>query len=163
MDIQQICEDLLKDLYVNHVTKPMPAQLYLDEWGKSKGLSSDDVWDIYKEYLERHGLASEFTTVEIQLTPLGILEVEGRGIAPRQLITKEEVIRQKILVALNDIRNEKGDALVDWTEIVARAGISENEFERNHDVLEHQGLIRNRTIRCWEITLRGTQHLKKTV
>lgn len=160
MDTDTVCRELLKDLYAERIKK-LPGQIYLDQWAKSKELDPNEVWDIYSEYLKSDYLADEFSTAEIQLTAKGILEAEGRGIAPGQVAREEQAIRHKILLALNSLQAARGDdAPIDWTDVVQEAGIRETEFQRNYAVLEYEGWIRKVPQRCFEMTRRGKDYLK---
>jgi len=139
---ERVQEEILRYLYHSWTRGEPDARANLNTFAQEQGLSDQLVWSEF-ELLREKGLVRAITAGGwVELTTRGVLYVEELGIAPKQHIRENQLVRAHILEVLAKIREDKGAyAIVSWTTAASDANIEQYTFLRNAKILEDLGFI----------------------
>lgn len=151
----QLRADLLRALYEAWCEV---GDMDLGEWECGQGLQSHASRPHLRRLSEEGLAAGAGSGPRIELTARGVLYVEQQGLAPQDLVLRNQGVRHSILEELLRVREEEGEVEApNWEGLRSRAGAEFNELRRNLDVLRGLGLVHRKEL---EITAAGVERAR---
>lgn len=127
-----------------------------DDWASEHGYAIRDTDQAFYELREDGLVDAHSMGRNAKITTAGALFVEEQGLVEREIIARHEHFRTQFLLALAEVREERGlRTAADWETITRQIGAPDEYFGANYQILVDGGYMESTTTRSFRLTAHG--------
>lgn len=161
MTREEIEKLILRRAYEGAFLEGVEDTFNLHKFAEENGINNDEAWKAYQE-LEDYGRIEAYACGGfIRSTPAGLLYAESNKVVDERIVLEQNRIRTKLLVSLAAILDlSPHGTIVDWEYWIGEAGVSQQDFQNNDEILRYLGLVNRPSVREHDLSPAGWEKVR---
>jgi len=152
---------ILKRLYACWFEPNVQQDVNLSDFATELGIGRDHIWDVFYQLQELDLARARYVGPLAAISSRGILHCEEGGLADPGLAAEQRKARDGILAVAATYRESHGvHAMIPYEMLCSDAGIEEESFINNLEVLLDFDLLERVTSATFRITSRGVERVR---